>query len=298
VRATDLRPPLAVAIAATVLTISPVASAEAGDFIWPAERRSQLTVQGTRGFEVTIQRVAGHVELYASSGQAAAIYVVRSEDAPGNGIEAAFPGRGRISVRFHPSGPVKREPAFCGDRAPVRQNGVFSGVIRFAGEREFTRVAVENGRGFVYHSFKEVCKDGDDGDSRSPPFYFLQESARSGGRETSFTATKPIDETAFGESASYFASQNERRHGMLIARIAVANAASETFAIAGLPNRPESATIAPPHPFSGTASFHASPGGRAEWEGTLAVDLPGAGTVKLTGPLFRPELCRGRRCVP
>jgi hypothetical protein len=289
-------PLLLATMAAAVLAASPVASAKPGGLTFPAERFSQLTVRGTQGFQITIKRTANRVELTASNGKASAIYIAHSKKNPVDGIEAVFPGLGKVSVRFHPSGPVRHSPALCGGRAWFRQNGIFRGVIKFEGERRFTRVAMEHARGFVFRSFKETCEGGNDG-SKTTPIYYLAERAKSQGRVTAFTAMKPISQSAFDNSSTYFASQRERRHGMTTIRIAVASTDPDAFALAGPPTQPESATITPPSPFSGTAGFQASLGTLAKWEGTLAVELPGVGSVLLTGPQFRPELCREQRCL-
>jgi hypothetical protein len=70
---------------------------EVGLYQVPAERQSQLTIKGTQGFQVTIGRSRGHVELTASNRNSAAIYIVRPVKVPGNRIEAKFPGLGRIT---------------------------------------------------------------------------------------------------------------------------------------------------------------------------------------------------------
>lgn len=285
-------------MAAAALLVSPVASAKPGYFTVLAKRLSQLTIKGTHGFRITVAHISRRVELTASNGNTAAIYVVRAAKLPTDKIEATFPGVGEVSVRFYPSGRVHHEPAFCRGRPSLRQNGIFRGTIRFEGEQGFTRIDVGNAPGFVFRSFKEVCKEGSGGsDSEVIRGYSLTERARSEGRTTVFTATKSGDALSLDRSASYFVSQWEGRHGMLSARVALAHADRDTFAIGGSPFRPESATLTPPSPFSGTASFQASPGALAKWEGTLAVELPGVGNVPLTGPQFRPELCRGQRCV-
>lgn len=284
-------------IAVVALSASPVASAKPGYFTFPAERFSRLTAKGTHGFRVTIERHAGRVELTASNGSAAAIYIVRSSKMPTDEIQATFPGLGRVSVSFHPSGQAQRGLAVCRGRAPLRQNGVFRGVIRFEGERGFTRINVDNARGFTYRSFKEVCEGRGGTESETPPSYWLMENARSHGRVVVFAAMESVDGWGLGSSATFFASQRERQHGMLSVRVASAQADDDAFELSGPPLRPDSVILAPPPPFSGTASFQVfPPGGLAKWEGTLAVELPGVGDVPLTGPQFTPELCRGQRC--
>lgn len=56
---------------------------------------------------------------------------------------------------------------------------------------------------------------------------------------------------------------------------------------------PITATVEPPPPFLGSGAFSQSPGQPATWGGSLAVELPGAGAVPLTGPDFAAMLCRG-----
>lgn len=283
---------LAAIVAVAVLSAAPTASAEPGYFVAPAERLSQLSVRGTHGFEITVRRFPRRVELIASRGTASAIYIVRPKRGPADGIKATFPGLGRIAVRFVPSGRVQRGRAFCEGRPWSTQHGIFTGSIRFEGEREFTRVDLRDARGFVHHRSEEVCEDTSGGPAGEPPFYFLEAGGWAQGRATALTALKPIDESQFGSSVQYFASQWEKRHGMTISRLAAVAGDLDTFVIAGPPRRPESVTISPPPPFSGSATFRAVPGAAPEWTGMLAVELPGVGTVQLTGPQFRPTCCR------
>ena len=150
-------------------------------------------------------------------------------------------------------------------------------MVRFDGEQGFTRVAVGHARGFVYRSLKESCK-GSKSNGHPATSIHLTERAKSDGRTTVFSATKPTGGSPFAGSCFYFVSQWQRRHGMTSVKVAATKAAENTFVVTGS-NQPESATITPPSPFSGTASFHASPGAMAEWEGTLTVDLPGVNSV-------------------
>ena len=286
---------VAAAVATATLMAPQDASAKQGYVVFPAERQSQLTVQGTSGFRITIARTSGRVELTASKVKTTAIYAVRAERSPADGIEATFPGRGKVSVRFHPFGQARRSPGICGGRARISQPGIFVGMVRFNGEQGFTRVTVGHARGFVYRSFKESCKVSKS-NGHSAGSIYLAERAKADGRTTVFSATKPTGGSPFAGTCFYFVSQWQTRHGMTSVKVAATKAAGNTFIVTGS-NQPESATITPPSPFSGTASFHASGGALAEWQGTLTVDLPGVGTVGLTGTQFMPKLCLGRSCV-
>jgi len=280
-----------------LLLLSPGASAKPGYFVWPAVRESQISVKGTNGFDVTIARTARWVELSASKGDASAHYLIQRRWRPnsGYGIHATFPGLGKVSLRFLPSDKVERRPPFCEGRASIQRFGVFRGIIRFEGELGYTRVVSSGGRGHTYRSFREVCKDS--GHAVPTRGYFLSSEARSQGRTVSFTAFRSFAEWPSDDETTYSANLLERRRGMIILRNAFARAPASSLSIEGAANRPNSATVAPSAPFSGTASFLVPPGAPAEWTGTLAVDLPGAGTVPLTGPQFESQLCLNDRCV-
>ena len=53
------------------------------------------------------------------------------------------------------------------------------------------------------------------------------------------------------------------------------------------------ATVAPPAPFSGSATFHLDDPKTASWTGDLAVEMPGLGKVSLTGDGIEAGLCSG-----
>ena len=73
--------------------------------------------------------------------------------------------------------------------------------------------------------------------------------------------------------------------------------AAETFRVPNLAEPLSEAIIEPPAPFSGTATFHLETPKKANWTGDLAVELPGLGTVPLTGPKIAAGLCHGRDCT-
>ncbi len=288
---------LLVATVAAMLAASPIASAKPGYITFPAEQRSQLVVQGTQGFVITIEHMGGRVELTATKQDSSAIYVIHPVEGLSNRIEATFPGLGRVSVGFQPSGEPYRAAAFCKGRDSIKQAGVFRGTIRFEGEGGFTKVEASHARGYIYRSFKEVCKRSEIGigRARDMPGYSLTATARSPGRAVLFNAFRATD-SVFAGDTYHFVSFAEKRLGMLIARVALAQAQASSFAIEGPGTRPDSATVMPPSPFSGTASFRVF-AGITEWQGTLAVDLPGADTVQLTGPAYKSKLCLNKRCL-
>ena len=53
-----------------------------------------------------------------------------------------------------------------------------------------------------------------------------------------------------------------------------------------------SATLAPPRPFSGKATFQRRAGAPPSWTGTLSVVLPGTRRISLVGRRYHPRLYR------
>jgi hypothetical protein len=78
----------------------------------------------------------------------------------------------------------------------------------------------------------------------------------------------------------FLAGAGEKMGQMRNLRFAVALSGPESFAFDEALN---SATVSPPVPFTGSGSFLRNPDGSTSWTGTLAVDLPGLGSVPLTG---------------
>jgi hypothetical protein len=288
----------AVALLAMFGTSCASASAKPGYVTFQGERMSKFTVNGTHGYRITIERTGHRVELVASNGNSAAIYIVHSPATRDADIHARFPGVGLVSTHFESSGSTSRTPAICGGGPSIRQDGVFRGTIKFRGERGFTRAKADSARGFFFREPKENCKGKGHSGQSSTPIYSLAARTKVPGGVLAFVASKSPPGSEFAGHTSYFAVELKHRHGMRSSRVAAASSYSGTgFEMTGPAKRPEAATISPPAPFSGAASFHSISGLSAEWTGNLVVELPGAGSVHLAGPQFRSQLCFGRACV-
>lgn len=85
----------------------------------------------------------------------------------------------------------------------------------------------------------------------------------------------------------FSASATERRGGMIVERAALASGREGSFVFdTGL----GTATVAPPRPFSGTATLGANADGTTSWSGSLRVDLPGRKGLALATPSFTAGL--------
>ncbi len=294
-----------VVVLGIVTLAGPTSPAEGkpGYVVFPGFRENSFSVEGTNGFTITVSHIGRRVELTASGGDGSAIFLVgAAKPSPDGRIEARFPGRGRVSVRFRPVGGPHRTPPFdppaCDGGGETDQRGTFSGTIRFRGEESFTQIAATRARGNLHQAFKEVCESEGPGSRSAPyPSYSLSALTGSSSRIVSFSALRPTPGNTLERDATFFANSFEQRHGMSTVRVAVADADLGAFTVAGPPARPSAAAVAPPPPFQGTASFELTPEGRIVWEGTLAVDFPGEKGVALTGPFFHAKLCRDQRCT-
>jgi len=282
----------------TALASVAPASAKPGYVTFPGEHKSQFAISGSRGFRITVVRTGRRVELVASKGNSAATYVVHSSPTPDADIDVRFPGMGLISTHFEPTGPTYRTPAICGGRPSISQGGVFRGTIKFRGERGFTHVNTDSARGSFFREPKESCKGKSHSGQSSKPGYSLTTRAKVPGGLLAFIASKSPPNSELAGFTGYFAIELKHRHGMRVSRVASASSRSGAgFEMSGPANRPESATVSPSAPFSGTASFSSTSATTAQWTGDLAVELPGAGIVSLAGPRFGSRLCFGRHCI-
>jgi hypothetical protein len=292
--------------ALAVLTVSPAAIAKRGYFAFPGHRESSLTLKGTMGYEIAISADDRFIGLEASGNGGVALYLVKALGPPGEKIEATFPGLGRVAVEFHPSQAARHTHHFfpdCHGGAGTIQRGVFRGTIKFRGEEGFTEVSASRARGRIESSSREICPRNDHDTSTgiavggdSIPGYLLEATERSRGRELNFSAIRGTSGSALDGETWFTVYLAEIARETRIIRIASATAQAASLSVAGDPRRPSSASVRPPAPFRGTAAFQGT-GTESTWEGTLAIDLPGARDLELTGPSFRSSLCLNKSCV-
>jgi len=204
------------------------------------------------------------------------------------GIEADLGGFGEISLRFTPSGEAQTKTfrhlakGCTGPRKIVRQPGVFTGKFRFEGEAGYTRLEATEASGSVGTAAFFLCSTFGSGSPQKkhharPPTYLDVATEH---RKRVFSASL----TGHGRRAGFAAFSRET-----IGAASIARWASVVGAPSMLHFAPDlsSATVAPPLPFSGTATFKRRPKGSPPfWSGSLAVSFLGEENVPLTGPSF------------
>jgi hypothetical protein len=249
-------------------------------------------VRANNGYEVSVERfghsvslVAGRVHGFLSS----ASYTVPSRISPDR-IDASFGKFGRVEVEFK-THRIKHGPPLkkgCSGRPETIRFGVFTGVIRFRGERGYVSVDTHRAFGRVSSGSKEHCEFRGPRSSRS-----LQATdARLPAPE--LTASEGYDRLLstwvepHSKSVVFEAATSERRGRIEIFRTVEAEGKPPTFSFA---DDLSMATLRPPRPFAGEASFQRTPTGRV-WSGSLTVTFPGRDDVRFAGPRFEAKLVR------
>jgi hypothetical protein len=279
------------------------AAAKPGYYVIKPSRQVSLSLRGSHGYAIQVYGLGPRrVLLIASKGNLSASYAVHGKVSD-DSIEAGFGKAGRLAVRLHPAGPPQDETnSFtpnCNGKAATTQRGRFVGSIRFRGEQGYTDVKTKGARGAVFHSYRQVCKR-QSGGRRQPRSLFpplISLGAASSNRQLPWFSVfeeNPGNEKGrfFVEGATFEANQSEHREGVSIDHSADLTAPSKTLTVSPLGSDPISATVSPPAPFSGTASFEETTEGRGAWTGDLEAELPGVGQVALTGPTYSASFCR------
>lgn len=281
------------------------AAAKPGYVRIPPSFSMQLRLPSSHGYALGVYAGRRQVAVTAEGHGATASYEARGV-ASGDGLAVDLGRFGRIDVRFHPTGPAKRETAKgCRGKPAEMTAGVAVGTIRFRGRDGFVTAARRRAPARIFREFGEVC-------SFSSP-------RSSYGRAAKRAPAPPPQEG--DESGIFIASR--RDHGQRVKVVAFANEVLElgflgvsskqrfghvevvdnAFEIGGMKNLsisgadedPAKAHIAGPPPFAGSGDYESLPGGGATWSGSLRVHLPGEGVVPLTGPGFHARICNVTR---
>jgi hypothetical protein len=278
------------AVCALLLSAAPAAG-ETSTHFSPAS--ASFSLRAGNGYRITVERTRGKVSLYAVHGGksffASTSYTVRAKASPQR-IDARFGRLGRVSVSLKTKRMKKGKlEEQCKGKPETVRFGVFVGTIRFRGEGGYTSVAARHAEGRLSTGEKFKCVFPNLRPGFGPAAHASRQVPPSltafEGRRRSFNA-----EIANGKKRStiFSAGSFERRGRMEIFRAAFAEAPLTSFVFA---SDLSSATVQPPRPFQGEASFQRASSGTA-WSGSLSVDFPGHEDVQLAGPRFTAHLVR------
>lgn len=299
---------LAILVCALAAMALPAAvAAKPGYYVSKPGIFNSIDLRGSHGYGIHVFGLSrNQVWIVVIRGGASASYLGRGTVSE-NEIEGRFGNLGRISVRLDPDSrtEVEENGPRCKGRASVTRRGRFIGLIHFRGENGFTEVHAGSASGFAYRRYRTVCKRsaGSWGQARKqPPTVSLSAVSSRYPSAPWFSVFKqePSKRSKFASSlaeANYTVRSIERRPNLGIYRSVSATSSPETFAVTPLGAGPVTATVAPPPPFSGTATYEKIRDGGGTWSGDLAVELPGRGKLPLTDPTYHAKLCRNFACA-
>lgn len=243
-------------------------------------------------------------------------------------IVASFGDRGRIEVRFRPTGRKVRATRKAGCKRSgdgiIARLGVFAGALSFRGEGGFTSAEVHRvpGRSVDFDALI-ACLFGttprgrravlpapklpwglrlpgaDAGVRRATPETpGVRTHPSHGPKSTTLLADRktPLTRTVFAAQARgrgqvrLLALESASEGSIGVIRLIKAQASPSVLSVNGILS---SASVKPPAPFSGTGAYQQGPGNAKSWTGSLAVSFLGAPHVLLTGSPFVARLARG-----
>jgi hypothetical protein len=293
------------ALAALIVILLPgAARAEARASEEAESRTTEFTLPATHGYRISVSGTSSdplglNVWVEAAKGQRYAIrYMLHGTSSENGRVKAKLPGVGRIAVRFEERKVGRRPvPDNCKGRPEIVRRGVFRGTIKLRGEQGYTSTHRSSARGEVTESFRQAC-DEPEPTGREPRLQaLLLAGGEAEGRMISFGALKIDFGRRLGKATAYSASSTTLHDGMIVRTDVLAKDDGAGFSTPGPSGNLENATVKPPRPFTGSATFHLDSPRSSSWEGTLSVEMPGIGEVPLAGPEFWSALCEDGACT-
>lgn len=219
------------------------------------------------------------VTLEASRGSGSVSYEVPGT-VSGHRVKANFGRAGKVDLRFKPSGPPQSvEPfPFCKGKDGSVSTGTFVGTIRFTGFDRFVHFHASRAKGKVSKMPPVHCHF-PGGPRKHPP---AGEGGEEEDRNVALSASRPcagprfiaLTDAKSQLSIMGFAATSEERVGRVDVSRFVLLFPRRSPGFFSFDPGLASATVAPPPPFHGTATFQrGAEGAPSTWRGTLSVSF-------------------------
>jgi hypothetical protein len=270
------------------------AGAKGGGFALGPSHSVELRLKGSKGYSISVSGDSEAVTLTAERKGSSASYTAKGF-ASDTRIKARLGQLGRVSMRFHSHGGPKRTPlpnGICRGGAETVESGIWVGRIDFEGEQGYTVAHATRAKGAITDSLKVICGSHEGKEGNLPDFQAAMFIASSDAAVIFSTAVTSETHPGFAGSVFTASLLETHRRGLAISRSITTDAKSDAIALNKESGHITSATVAPPAPFKGTATFQSTRGSKGSWTGTLAGDFPGRGEVTLAGPEFSAEVSR------
>jgi hypothetical protein len=220
----------------------------------------------------------GELVLFVGSKRAQVTYLAPAT-VTATRIEADLGRLGQVSLDVAPSG-KKRQLHACGTPKTVRfEPPTYRGSFEFHGEEGYTEAISSSPRDFSRVFSRLSCGlsvGGGETSGRLLPGARLKLRFRSGPVLINLQANKNRADAR----TKLVLEAAEVRQGIEISRTVAFWTGTGAF---GYDLMLRTASLAPPVPFSGHATYNRSAAPRARWSGDLSVDLPGRSNLALTG---------------
>jgi len=295
------RSTLLVLIGSLLLAVSAPAAGDASPPAGPSADSSEVAVEfelaAGHGLRAQLETFGDEIALAIYGHHQYVVYTVKGEISP-SGVVAKFGALGEIAVTFMPTKTISSQepPKGCQGDPQTDREGTFSGTIKLSGEREYVRLDATEAKGEMQVLPRWRCGSRQ-GRNDGPPPPTVAHRAATERDVATLKASSRSSRSGFGAAATrgpkgrgstiFSAGVQEQGEAMKIARFAILTAAPSTFLF---DHAKGTATVRPPRPFSGSASFERRRGGSPTWTGSLKVRLLGADPLALTGPGFRAHL--------
>lgn len=231
-------------------------------------------------------------------------------------IVAKFPGIGHVNLRFDQAEVNKEtdhaEPGCTVPHETLVRKGTFRGRIQLDDDKGFGRLHLGEAPGTIFDFPAETCARHKRGAAKHGATSGAEEEApaeAAGVLSRSLYADRKLDggdlafdaETfpggPFGEKGGpefeFIASYFKALHGLSISANVTSPLVKNGFDV----TPGSEATITPPGPFSGSATFKLQSPKTASWSGDLGVEIPTLGKVDLTAPGTWATLCEDASCT-
>jgi hypothetical protein len=251
-------------------------------------------VKASNGYRILVlagsERADGRtdVAIFVGRRDGGALYLVPATVTPTR-FEADLGALGRISLEIVPTGAKRILHPRCGGDPVTVEPDVYRGTFEFRGEEEFTEATASRIQEYSRFFVDFGCGGSFTGESSGPhlPGARLRAVAGRGRHRTSLQ----VNQNRPG-SRTLFEAKVVETHGPIeIERSVAGRAPSSAFDYNPLLR---TATVAPPAPFSGRATFRRHAPGPDRWSGNLTVDFPGRSGVPLVRPGSRLTLVHAR----
>jgi hypothetical protein len=243
-------------------------------------------VEASNGYDILAfasnQRADGQgdIALIVSRGNASVIYVAAAR-LTATSIEADLGRLGEVSLEVMPSGKTRKVRMSCEGEGPETvsfEPQSYRGSFEFHGEEGFTEATTSSPTEYTRFFFDLICGSVGGGESYGARLPGARLGLRS--HRGSSHLRLQVNKNRPGARARFEVESKEERQGIWISRTRTLRAGAGAFDYDRLL---ETATLAPPAPFSGHATFHRGAATANRWSGNLTVDLPGRSDVPLTG---------------